>query len=419
MPSVERSKCSSADDLCPMFETYARCEECPKYVNGYPEGKCLKHCVNGVGYVAYSTVPDNQAPVDDYIGNDDPSEPWVVVKHCEFLEWLIAKATSGFLTEAQANVLIAAATSGFLTEAQANVLIAAATAGFLTEAEIQALITAATAGFLTEAEIQALIDAAKPTCDDFPTKDTTADAEILFCGGGTFGKSTFSEFLDKACFSFPDLPADACNLKPLVEGTDSSGCTKAFRYNASELCVGAMTPWGINQAPYATVVMPADGGAAGVDYYTEDTLTADANIDPLVGGSSVDAALLNKTLFAASNAPVVLTCTTRLDFSIQLNQVVFDLLEDGQKEADIVITVDDGSGEQVSATSVTTWPITKFTNAGNEYQTVADKNFLPGSYTFKAYLVAANGSTADVTNIVVAGNDESSGSLIIDICKKV
>ena len=103
-----------------MFETYARCEECPKYVNGYPEGKCLKHCVNGVGYVAYSTVPDNQAPVDDYIGNDDPSEPWVVVKHCEFLEWLIAKATSGFLTEAQANVLIAAATSGFLTEAQAN-----------------------------------------------------------------------------------------------------------------------------------------------------------------------------------------------------------------------------------------------------------------------------------------------------------
>lgn len=253
-------------------------------------------------------------------------------------------------------------------------------------------------------------------CEVFPTTEATEESELLFCDNGTPGSTTFSKLLNDACLEFPEVPSNTCGLRQLVEGEDENGCKKAYVLNPATNCFPEITPTGITGTKPTSYFTPTDPSAANADigYYTENTLVPLAAADPFVGGSTIDRALLEQTLVAASEGPMTLSCDTRINFQVFLNNIVYDNMGNNAL-GDLVYTYDDGSGEQVMLLGggSSTFPIAKFTNSQTQYTANHEYTLPAGSYTFKAYLVG-NGTTTDIAQIKAGGTN-----LAIIPCKKI
>ena len=52
---------------------------------GYPKGTCVKICVNGVAYIAQSTVPDNETDPTLFLASESEGNPWVIYGYCNFM----------------------------------------------------------------------------------------------------------------------------------------------------------------------------------------------------------------------------------------------------------------------------------------------------------------------------------------------
>ena len=230
-------------------------------------------------------------------------------------------------------------------------------------------------------------------CNLTDLSDSVSTAtKVAVCSDGKEGLATIQSLFERACFNLPTLDPNVCSLTKVAFGVDTEGCGRLYKYNDSSSCFPTINPTGITGSRPPSVLIPADGDKAlsDVEYYNVNTVTNQANIDPVVGGSTIDRALLEKTLVAASLAPVELKCATRLRFGMVFNGVVFDNLAENAR-TDMILTVStDGGPETVMLNSGgSAFPIVKITNAMSGYNTEDEFTLTEGSHVFKAYMVSA------------------------------
>lgn len=249
-----------------------------------------------------------------------------------------------------------------------------------------------------------LLTSIKHICHVATAQDPEADDKILFCKDGVLSSATFGDFFALACYGLSSLPNDSCEVVKVAFATDTDGCGRLYRYTDANLQVGRWSIETSHPAPFSQFfpLLPAIS-QHDVSHYTRQQLLADALVDPVVGGSAINAARLRNTLVLETDV-VNFTCAGLYTFSY-LSRGGINYSPSDAGISQIVITKDDGVSEKVivSASGSSYWALGQFTSFESDINASDDEVMSVGNFKFRVYVVAADPS-ANAAQMRVAAN---------------